>query len=1487
MDGVALSPLSLAFVSNVTGRLVESGEVLDSSYWRNHARQPVQFASGVRNLAELGVDLLLEIGPHSVLGPMAATAWPGPSDAPAALASLMRPPRGAAEPEAGFADAVAGAYEAGLDISFPGLFAGESRRKVSLPSYPFQRTRYWVGGPKRRQSATGHPLLGVRHESPHGQVMFETEISPSDPAWLSDHRMHGRVVAPGALYAAMAALAQLSEEGGPSAVDDMQLHSPLIFPEEGDGAENVRQLQLVLDPPDNGQPRRVEIFSKGGEEGWTLHVEGRVSTGAGVPESAARADLENLKAALRQEDVAADYQAKSASGIELGPAFRGVQALWAGIGEAVGEIALPLDVERNGIDIHPLLLDGCFQIMVASRDESVQGQTAYMPFGWERMWLAVPLPERIVCHARLREDAAERLAGAGAGQPPETLTADLWLYAPDGAALGSLSGLALKRATRAALLSAVEGLNEIFYQIVWRDRPLDDGVKSADFLTGPSGIAARAGSFAGFLSSEGVEPDGREDFLNGMERMSQSYALSALQRLGWRREAGAPVDPDDLRSRLKIAPNHRRLLEMLSGAGVLSTGPDGGYVVAVGAEESSPGEGLGDPDGLVARLREKHPQGAIELALLQRCGSSLADVLLGRADPLALLFDDSEFSAANFYQSAPAYRAANRMLGSAVAAAVSALPQGRRLRVLEVGAGTGSATAEILPLLPAGRFDYTFTDISAGFFAEAERRFAEYGTAMEYRALNIENSPAAQGFDLHGYDLVIAANVLHATQDLGDTLAHCRELLASSGQLIALEILRGRGWQDLTFGLLDGWWRFADDYRTDHALAGPDVWRSALADAGFVEVEILGASHQDHDPERGVIVAQGPATVTEPLGVWVLAAGRDSLAAKLAAELTARNQTVVLAGDAVADDEDSLGAVNAIVESSQRESWQSLLQDLPKDAPLKGIVHLAALEGHGTGATASELAEDVTRVTGSALALTQGLIDADVTPTQGVWFVTRGAWVMEQEAAGELSGATLWGFGKVVERETPDLLPRMIDLDPAEPDILPGLVNELLRPDSENLIALRAGGRRVARLARSGRQTPLDELQMNRVRDDRTYLVSGGLGGIGRAVAGWLADQGAGAIVLNGRRPPDSETEEAIATLRQSGATVQVELADVTDEAAVQEMLARTDAALPPLGGVIHSVGALSDGALTGQTWERFEQVMWPKILGAWRLHRATEKRDLDLFVLFSSLSGIRGNPGQGNHAAANTFLDQLAAHRRSLGLPGQAIQWGAWTGVGEAEEQRERIGDSLAAQGTGWMTPQQGIRALDRLVRQDTASAAAAIVDWPVFAASLPRPMPLIEELLPKSAVSSPETPSPSGNLLSRLRDASAEQREELLVSFLQGELQAVLRLPSAPSPSVRFFDLGMDSLMAVELRNRLNRALSGQYTAPNTIVFDYPDTASLARHLAGELGEASGAAAQPEPRAPQRRAATRQEDDGIAIVGMACRFPGAADPAAFWRLL
>ncbi len=397
-----------------------------------------------------------------------------------------------------------------------------------------------------------------------------------------------------------------------------------------------------------------------------------------------------------------------------------------------------------------------------------------------------------------------------------------------------------------------------------------------------------------------------------------------------------------------------------------------------------------------------------------------------------------------------------------------------------------------------------------------------------------------------------------------------------------------------------------------------------------------------------------------------------------------------------------------------------------------------------------------------------------------------------------------------------------------------------------------------------------------RLRGDRSYLITGGLGGIGLEVARWLAETGAGCIVLNGRRPPDTAAEELISGLRESGAEVRIEIADVTDEQAVAGMLGRIDAELPPLAGVIHSVGALADAALTNQDWERFERVLGPKVLGAWRLHRATLGRELDLFVLFSSLAGVLGNPGQINYAAANSFLDQLARHRRALGLPGQAIAWGAWSGIGEAEEQRERIAPRLADSGEEWMAPEQGIRMLARLVREDVGTSVAAFVDW----SALPLRAPWLAEVAGREEDQSSADPD---DLLRRLGGLVAEERRDELIRFLEEQVVEILRLRSAPSPSAGFFELGMDSLMAVELRNRLNRAFRGAFVVSNTAVFDYPDIARLADHLAGEL-----VGVAPEvPPVPALPAVRARSEERIAIVGMACRFPGAPDAETFWAQL
>ncbi len=1831
LDSVEVRPPSLAVVSNVTGRPVDSGMALDAAYWRRHAREPVAFASGVKAMAELSVDLVVEMGPHSVLGPMATMAWPQPTPdqdappAPAVIASLRRPPRDGSspDPETGFVDAVAQAYEAGLDIDFTGLFAGESRRRVSLPGYPFQRERYWLQQSNRRGASAGHPLLGVRHESARGGVTFEAEVFPSDPPYLNDHKVFGRLVAPGALYGAMAVAASLAEGNGSIAVDDMQLHSPLVFSDkvsENGAGEEGRKVQVSLDEGDQASSRRVQLFSRGADSEWTLHIEANVSLDAPAQEAGARLDLEELTSRLSPADVPAYYRAKSATGIDLGPLFHTLGRVWAGPGEALGEIILPEAAGRNQLDVHPLLLDGCFQMVGLARNMSgAPGEATYLPFGWDRLWLTKKLPDRILCHVRMSDSSQE--AEADSDATPEALSGELRIYDTNGVPLGGLSGYTVKRATRAALLSAVEGVDDLLYQVAWRDSVLPPGIEAANFFPSAGEVAAGSPLFPAYLSDAGVDPQSRNALLADLERWSWSRALATLEELGWRRARGETIDSEELRQRLNVLPEHgrlfRRMLEMLAWAGVLEETGDG-FTTLLGPEDPLPENMPRDLEEFADRMAALYAHGQTEVGLFRRSGRALAGVLRGEEDALTLLFSSGEPTAADLYLKAPVARAANSMLADAVRKLVAQLPADRRLRVIEVGAGTGSATASVLPELPEGRFQYIYTDISAGFFAEAEARFGDGGGSIEYRPLDIERDPIAQGFDPHGYDLLIASNVLHATRYLGETLAHCADLLAPSGHLVALENLRGLGWMDLTFGQLDGWWRFADDIRPHHALAGPDVWRKALIDAGFAGAEVLGVddSYTHEMLDKGVIVSQGPARVTEPAGLWVLTAEQDDVVEELAAALAERNQTIVLAGAESPQDDLTAAAgpvvVKAALDAASRESWRALIEDLPQDVPFNGVVHLQALRGHGDQATAAQLGEDVKRAGATALAMVQGVADSDVTPQKGLWFLTRGAQVLERERNGELAGAVLWGLGKVVALEAAHLQPRMIDLDPGADAPMADLVNELLYPDQENHIAYRQGRRRTARLARPdaagarlalpehsdwvlapdhngvfdspevktlpaprleprevlvsveatglnfwdvfrslgfieegnlgrelcghvldtgsevssvaigdrvvglgfgafgpqmvtheelvapapdgmsvsalatipsafvsaalsyqfsgleagdrvlihagsggvglaaiqlaqaagaevfatasapkqaflrslgvrhiydsrttdfGRQIlqdtggegvhvvlnsltsegfidaslsclapggrfvelarrdilsedemaaarpdvsyaileldvmkktvpdqvgvvlrqvmeriaagelrplthsrwPLAEagaaldfmrsarhvgkivltpppIAAGRLRQDRAYLVTGGLGGIGIAVAEWLADNGAGAIVLNGRRDPDPEAEDAIAALRARGARVEVELADVTDPAAIDAMLERIDAKLPPLGGVIHSVGVLSDAALTNQTWASFEQVLSPKTVGAWHLHRATIDRDLDLFILFSSRVGVMGNPGQANHAAANAFLDQLAGYRRALGLPGQSIAWGAWSEIGEAAEQRERIEQRRAALGGRWFTPEQGIKALEKLVREDTTTSVVMSMDWSVFEEAVQDRPPFLEDMLSSDVDDETGDSASSEDVLTRLRSVPASEREQVLESFLTHEVQAVLRLSAAPSPRVGFFDLGMDSLMAVELRNRMNRAFTGEYVTSNTVVFDYPDIASLASHLAGELGQLGDVSDVPlslEPAPPAARPPAAVADDAIAIVGMACRLPRANTLEDYWRLL
>lgn len=317
-------------------------------------------------------------------------------------------------------------------------------------------------------------------------------------------------------------------------------------------------MQVVLDSSERANSRRVQIFSKGSEENWTGHVEGRISPGAPMPEAGSRIDLESLKAPLSPIDVADYYRARATTGINLGPSFRTLGKVWSRPGEALGEISFPETLGRNELDVHPLLLDGCFQVVAAARNPGgAEEETSYLPFGWERLWLASRLPDRLFCHVRMSEVSQE--TEAQQDEPPEVWNGELRIYDPDGVLLGGVSGYMVKRATRAALLSAGEGVNELLYEIVWRERTLTPGMLSADFLASQATVATRSGLLSDYLADEGVTPKDRSALLADLERWSRSCALETLEKLGWKREVGVAVDSEDLRRRLDVVEEHKKL----------------------------------------------------------------------------------------------------------------------------------------------------------------------------------------------------------------------------------------------------------------------------------------------------------------------------------------------------------------------------------------------------------------------------------------------------------------------------------------------------------------------------------------------------------------------------------------------------------------------------------------------------------------------------------------------------------------------------------------------------------------------------------------------------------------------------------------------------------------------------------------------------------------------------------------------------------------
>jgi NAD(P)-dependent dehydrogenase (short-subunit alcohol dehydrogenase family)/SAM-dependent methyltransferase/acyl carrier protein len=839
----------------------------------------------------------------------------------------------------------------------------------------------------------------------------------------------------------------------------------------------------------------------------------------------------------------------------------------------------------------------------------------------------------------------------------------------------------------------------------------------------------------------------------------------------------------------------------------------------------------------LSELARQYPAYQAEIDLLGRCGVSLAQVLRHEADPLALLFPDGSFEELErIYGGSPVAQVYNALLREVVAEAVGSLPSSDNLRILEIGAGTGATTSGVLEVLADKRLEYTFTDLSPLFLERAKDKFAAYPNLV-CRLLNIEENPIEQGFTQGDYQLVLAANVLHATRDLRETLENVNQLLAPGGVLVMLEGSLPQSWVDMTFGLTEGWWRFTDhDLRPDYPLLKANEWAEVLSDKGFTEIVPL-----DFGDASGqmVIVAKKSAESIEPVAKrpieWLIFSDQSGFGAQIAQQFTAQGQRSALVLPAGSSYSNGSSDVLHLDLKNDRALEQLLAE--PTLSDLKGVVYLA-----GWGSTDDQpMSEAAEADTASLLLLTQAL--ARLNQQTALWIVTAGAQPVDNQVSDPASAA-LWGLGRVIALEYPEWWGGIVDLDPDAPSA-EAVVSEIVASDGEDQVAYRQGERYVARLTHA-RATKPASISFD---PNASYLITGGLGGLGLNLAIWMAENGARHLTLLGRSalpersqwaslPPNSDQRrrvEGIQTLEALGAQVTVHSGDVGDYQQMATLFAQYGQQLPPLKGIIHAAAALSNWPLADMPLDALAGQFGAKVGGAVVLDQLTRDMALDFFVMFSSTTALWGVRELGHYAAANTFLDAFAYDQRSRGVPSFTINWGTWAEM-RITSAEERV--AVAQYGLRPMSSDQAIGILgDVLVDQSMSQLAVASVDWALLKSAYEarRQRPIFEYMGVVQEVEAPsKTDSQMPSLLAQLETIIPEERDAAILAHVRELAAAVLGAsnPDMIDEHQGLFEMGMDSLMSVELKTRLERSVGK--ALPSTLTFNYPTVAELAEYLA-----------------------------------------------------
>ncbi|HUB57786.1 MAG TPA: SDR family NAD(P)-dependent oxidoreductase, partial [Mycobacterium sp.] len=1335
--GLEFGVPTLPLVCNRTGAILTAETPLNAQYWRRHSRQPVQFAESVRTVAALGCSVLMEIGPQPVLTGAAVQVWPEHLAAPRAIVSLRK---GVGDSRQ-IADALATAYVSGHRPNFAALHQ-QPHRKLELPTYPFQRRRFW---PKASAITVDGPamsgLLGSAKDLASGDSVYTSRLSVKSQPWLSDHVIYGTVVVPGATYAAMA----LAAVGTPARVKEVFFYEPIILPEKAS-----REVQLALHPLDQGDGWKFQVHSRPygvRDAEWSLNADGTAVSGVQEDEPAAE-PADPVDAAIeRMERMRPQELFETFDDMELswGPNWSGsLKSLWLGEGEAIGDISVGEELSENlGTEpMHPVLMDLCtgvaFPAFPALRaaEQGVSG--LFLPLRYEQVTLREKMPRRFYCRAKWHTSELDS----------ETQVFDLDYIDRDGRNLGGIRGFTVKRAPREALLRGLGGgATRLLYTLGWHEVPLPPAGEDAGSVSGTwlvAGFSELAAELPGCISFDRtMDPE----LLGQLLTQAQERGMP-ISGIVWRSTGpSAQESSDDSAARLEAEISQLlSVVHTLQGNGSVKL-PGGLWIITERAVATESGEPV-DPVqaalwGLGRTILNEEP--ALRSKLVDHDGSPEAVQLL------------------------------TGLLGAPVNEPELALRQGKALasRLLQ-WSRSGHLTvprADDYALLPTERgaidnLRLTEAEVSAPDEGYVQVRVEAAG--LNFRdVLNVlglyPGDPGPVGGDFAG-----------TVTQLGEGVT-------------GLEV------GQRVYGSMQG--AFASRFNVPAQFLAPIPDGVSAVDAATIPAAALTVrlsfDWAKLNPGDKVLIHAASGGV----GLAAIQMAQQHGAEVYATASTFKRATLRKLG------------VKHVYDSRTTDFADQILADT---------------DGAGVDVVLNSLTNE-------------GFIEATLRATA------------KNGRFAEIAKRDIWTPEQMAEAR-PDIAYEIVALDTVmftEPERIRTLLSEVsdglakgewipLPAEIYPLTEARTAFRRMQQARHIGKivcqmPNPLAP------RGDRSYLITGGLGAIGLSTASYLAQLGAGDIVLTSRREPDVEAQKTIEEITERyKCRIHTFSADVGEESDVEKLLERIRAELPPLAGVAHLAGVLDDALLNQQDLDRFRTTLAPKAFGALHLDRLTRKDKLDFFIVSSSVSSLLGSPGQANYSTANALLDGLVADRKAHGLPATGINFGPWGGGGMASS--DAASANISAQGLLPLEPSAALGALAEVVANGTGQATVLKANWAragkVLGSSRP---PILDLVLPSSM-----TEVVDSELLKQLQEIPVAQRANFITEFLQREVQGFLRLAQPPAATSRFLDLGTDSLMAVELRNRLHSQFGGAFTINATAVFDYPTIGGLGEYLAAQLPDA-----------------------------------------------